>query len=141
MAVERTLGLIKPDATARDLTGAIVARYEEEGFEILGFKKLQLSREEAQAFYAVHRERPFYDSLCDFMTSGPIVALALQRENAIAHLREVMGATNPEDAAEGTIRKLYGESIERNSVHGSDGPETAAFELALFFSERELLTD
>lgn len=139
MAVERTLAMIKPDATARNLGGAILSRYEEEGFQILAIKKLRLVREEAEAFYAVHAERPFFGSLCGFMSSGPIFAVALQRENAIAHLRGVMGATNPEDAAEGTIRALYAESIERNSVHGSDAPATAAQELAFFFSGRELL--
>lgn len=139
MAVERTLGLIKPDATARGLVGKILARYEDEGFEIRGMKLLRLTRNEARAFYAVHRERPFYDSLTEFMSSGPIVALALERENAIARLRAVMGATDPDDAADGTIRAEFAESIERNSVHGSDAPETAAEELAFFFSERELL--
>lgn len=139
MAVERTLGLIKPDATARGLVGKILARYEDEGFEIRGMKLLRLTRDEARAFYAVHRERPFYDSLTEFMSSGPIVALALERENAIARLRAVMGATDPDDAADGTIRAEFAESIERNSVHGSDAPETAAEELAFFFSERELL--
>lgn len=139
MAVERTLGLIKPDAVGRGLIGAILARYEDEGFTLLGLKLLRLSKADARAFYAVHRERPFYDSLTDFMSSGPIVALALQRDGAIAHLREVMGATDPEDAAEGTIRALHAESIERNCVHGSDAPETAAAELAFFFAELELL--
>ena len=139
MSVERTLAMIKPDATRRNLTGAILARYEQEGFEILGLKRLRLSRDDARAFYAVHAERPFYDSLTEFMSSGPIVAVVLQRDNAIAHLREVMGATNPEEAAENTIRKLYAESLEANSVHGSDAPETAAVEIAFFFSERELL--
>jgi nucleoside-diphosphate kinase len=139
MPVERTLAMIKPDAVRRNLIGKIIARYEEEGFEVLGLEKLRLSRDDARAFYAVHAERPFYDSLTEFMSSGPICALVLQREHAIAKLREVMGATNPEDAAEGTIRALYAESIEANSVHGSDAPETAAVEIAFFFSERELL--
>lgn len=139
MAVERTLALIKPDATRRNLTGKIIARYEEEGFEVLGLKRLRLSRDDARAFYAVHAERPFYDSLTEFMSSGPIVALVLQRENAVKHLREVMGATNPAEAAAGTIRALHAESLEANSVHGSDAPETAAVEIPFFFSERELL--
>lgn len=139
MAVERTLAMIKPDATTRGLGGQILARYEDEGFEIVALEKLELTRQEAEAFYAVHRERPFFDSLCSFMTSGPIIAVCLERENAIARLREVMGATNPEEADEGTIRELYAESIERNSVHGSDAAETAATEIAFFFSGRELL--
>jgi nucleoside-diphosphate kinase len=138
MAVERTLAMIKPDATRRNLTGKIIARYEDEGFEVVGLKRLRLSRDDARAFYAVHAERPFYDSLTEFMSSGPIVALVLQRDNAVKHLREVMGATNPAEAAEGTIRALYAESLEANSVHGSDAPETAAAEIAFFFSEREL---
>jgi nucleoside-diphosphate kinase len=139
MAVESTLALIKPDATRRNLTGKIIARYEDEGFEVVGLKKLRLSRDDARAFYAVHAERPFYDSLTEFMSSGPIVALVLRRDNAVKHLREVMGATNPAEAAEGTIRALYAESLEANSVHGSDAPETAAVEIAFFFTERELL--
>jgi len=139
MAVESTLALIKPDATRRNLTGKIIARYEDEGFEVVGLKKLRLSRDDARAFYAVHAERPFYDSLTEFMSSGPIVALVLRRDNAVKHLREVMGATNPAEAAEGTIRALYAESLEANSVHGSDAPETAAAEISFFFTERELL--
>ena len=139
MSVERTLAMIKPDATRRNLIGKIIAHYEQEGFEVVGLKKLRLSRDDARAFYAVHAERPFFDSLTEFMSSGPICALVLERDNAIAHLREVMGATNPADAAEGTIRALYAESLEANSVHGSDAPETAAVEIAFFFSERELL--
>jgi nucleoside-diphosphate kinase len=139
MAVESTLALVKPDATRRNLTGKIIARYEDEGFEVVGLKKLRLSRDDARAFYAVHAERPFYDSLTEFMSSGPIVALVLRRDNAVKHLREVMGATNPAEAAEGTIRALYAESLEANSVHGSDAPETAAVEIAFFFTERELL--
>jgi nucleoside-diphosphate kinase len=140
MAVERTLAMIKPDATRRNLTGKIIARYEDEGFEILGLKRLRLSRDDARTFYVVHAERPFYDSLTEFMSSGPIVALVLQRDNAVKHLREVMGATNPAEAAEGTIRALWAESLEANSVHGSDAPETAAAEIAFFFTERELLS-
>lgn len=139
MAVERTLAMIKPDAMRRNLSGKIIAHYESEGFEVVALKKLRLSLDEARAFYAVHAERPFYDSLTEFMSSGKICALVLQRDNAIAHLREVMGATNPEEAAEGTIRALYAESLEANSVHGSDAQETAAVEIAFFFSDRELL--
>lgn len=139
MTVERTLALIKPDATGRNLGGKILAHYEDEGFEILSLKKLRLTRAEAEAFYAVHAQRPFFDSLCEFMTSGHVFAVALEREDAVAHLRKVMGATNPEDAEEDTIRALFAESIERNSVHGSDAPATAAQELAFFFSGRELL--
>ena len=139
MAVQRTLAMIKPDATARSLGGKILARYEEEGFAILAIKKLRLSEAEARAFYVVHRERPFYASLCTFMCSGPIFAVALEREDAVAHLRAVMGATDPAQAAPGTIRALYAESIERNSVHGSDAPATAAEEIAFFFTRRDLL--
>ena len=139
MSVQRTLAMIKPDAVSRGDAGKILAHYEGEGFAVVACKKTQLTRAEAEAFYAVHSERPFYGDLCDFMTSGPIYAVALERENAIAHLREVMGATNPAEAAEGTIRALYAENIERNSVHGSDAPETAAEELAFHFSGRELL--
>ena len=139
MALEMTLAMIKPDATARNLAGKILAHYEQEGFRVVACKKTRLSREEAEAFYAVHRARPFFGSLVDFMTSGPIFAAALERDNAIAYLREVMGATNPAEAAEGTIRALYAENIERNSAHGSDAPETAAAELAFHFLGRELL--
>ena len=139
MAIERTLGMIKPDAVSRGLIGKIVGRYEEEGFTILGMRVLRLSKRQAEAFYAVHSERPFYGSLTDMMSSGPIVALALEREDAITGLRAVMGATNPEEAAEGTIRALYALDIERNSVHGSDAPETAAVELRFFFRESEFI--
>ena len=139
MAVERTIALIKPDAVRRSLIGKIIAHYETEGFEVVALEKLHLRLDEARAFYAVHAERPFYDSLTESMSAGPICALVLERDDAIKHLREVMGATNPEEAAEGTIRALYAESLEANSVHGSDAPETAAVEIAFFFSERELL--
>jgi nucleoside-diphosphate kinase len=138
MSEERTLALIKPDATSRNLIGRIIAHYEAEGFEVIGLRKLHLTLDDARAFYAVHAERSFYDSLTEFMSSGPICALVLQRDNAIAHLREVMGATNPEEAAEGTIRALYAKSLEANSVHGSDAPETAVTEIDFFFSEEEL---
>ena len=139
MPAERTLAMIKPDATGRNLIGKIIAHYEAEGFEVVGLKRLRLSLDDARAFYAVHAERPFYDSLTEFMSSGPICALVLQRDNAIAHLREVMGATNPEEAAAGTIRALYAKSLEANSVHGSDAQETAATEINFFFSQEELL--
>lgn len=139
MAVQRTLAMIKPDAVERGDAGKILAHYEAEGFSIVACRKTRLTRAEAEAFYAVHSERPFYGDLCDFMTSGPIYAVALDREDAIAHLREVMGATNPAEAAEGTIRALYAENIERNSVHGSDAPETAAEELSFHFAGRDLL--
>jgi len=139
MAVERTLSIIKPDATRRNLTGRINARFEEAGLRIVAQKRLRLSRELAEAFYEVHRERPFYDSLCSFMTSGPVVVQVLEGEGAVDRNREVMGATNPADAAEGTIRKEFAESIEANSVHGSDAPETAAREIAFFFSGIEIV--
>ncbi len=139
MAVERTLSIIKPDATARNLTGSINARFEEAGLRIVAQRRLQLSRVEAEAFYDVHRGRPFFDELCAFMSSGPIVAQVLEGENAIARNREVMGATNPADAAEGTIRRDFAESIGENSVHGSDAPETAASEIRFFFSDREIV--
>ncbi len=138
MAVERTLSIIKPDATRRNLTGAINARIEQAGLRIVAQKRLKLTREQAEAFYAVHRERPFFDSLCRFMTSGPVVVQVLEGEDAIARYREVMGATDPAKAAPGTIRKDFAESIEANSVHGSDGPETAAREVAFFFAEIEI---
>ncbi len=139
MPAERTLAMIKPDATSRNLIGKIIAHYEAEGFEVVGLKRLRLTRDDARAFYAVHAGRPFYESLTEFMSSGPICALVLQRDNAIVHLREVMGATNPDEAAEGTIRALYAKSLEANSVHGSDAPETAVTEIKFFFSEEELL--
>ncbi len=139
MAIEKTLAIIKPDATARGITGKIIDRIEQEGFTIRAMRKLSLSKEDAQAFYAVHRERPFFDSLTEFMSSGPVVVLCLEREGAIAKWREVMGATNPADAAEGTLRKLYAVDLEKNSVHGSDAPETAAEETAFFFSGLEML--
>jgi len=139
MAIEQTLAMIKPDATARDLTGKILARIEEEGFKIVAMKRLRLSKLQAEAFYAVHRERPFFGDLTEFMSSGPIVAICMEREEAIVKWREVMGATNPENAAEGTLRKLYALDVEKNSCHGSDAPETAAVEKAFFFSGIEML--
>ncbi len=139
MAIERTLSIIKPDATRRNITGKIGAALEEAGLRIVAQKRLRLTRERAQAFYAVHKERPFYDDLCRFMTSGPVVVQVLEGEAAIEKNREVMGATNPAEAAPGTIRALYAESIEANSVHGSDSPETAAIEIPFFFSEDEIV--
>lgn len=139
MAVERTLSIIKPDATRRNLTGAINHRFEDAGLRIVAQKRIQLTRPQAEAFYAVHKERPFFGDLCDFMISGPVVVQVLEGEGAIAKNREVMGATNPANADEGTIRKDFAESIEANSVHGSDAPETAAVEIAYFFSGLELV--
>lgn len=134
MAVERTLSIIKPDATRRNLTGQINARLEAAGLRIVAQRRIHMTRAQAEAFYAVHRERPFYGSLCDFMTSGPVVVQVLEGENAVGRNREVMGATNPADADEGTIRKDFAESLEANSVHGSDSVENAAIEVAFFFS-------
>ena len=139
MAFERTFAMIKPDAVANRHVGEILAFVEENGFQIVGMKIQRIARHEADAFYAVHRERPFFKGLVEFMTEGPIVVMVLQREDAIAKWREIMGATNPANAAEGTIRKRFAENIERNSVHGSDAPETAAVEIPFFFSASELL--
>jgi nucleoside-diphosphate kinase len=138
MAIERTLSILKPDATRRNLTGKINARFEESGLRIVAQKRLQLSEALAGAFYAVHRERPFYRDLVKFMTSGPVVVQVLEGENAVARNREIMGATNPTNAAAGTIRKDFAESIEANSVHGSDSAENAAGEIAFFFAESEI---
>lgn len=138
MALERTLSIIKPDATERGLTNDINKVFEEHGFTIVAQKELTLSKEQAEGFYAVHKERPFYNDLVSFMMSGPVVVQVLEREDAVAKNREVMGATNPADAAEGTIRKMFAENIERNSVHGSDSLENAKTEIAFFFSEDEL---
>ncbi|HEX2527489.1 MAG TPA: nucleoside-diphosphate kinase [Geminicoccus sp.] len=139
MALERTFSIIKPDATRRNLTGAINAVIEKGGLRIVAQKRLQLSKAQAEAFYGVHRERPFFGSLVEFMTSGPVVVQVLEGENAVARYREVMGATNPANAAEGTIRKLFAESIEANSAHGSDSPENAAIEIAFFFAGIEIV--
>ncbi|MDE0539211.1 MAG: nucleoside-diphosphate kinase [Rhodospirillales bacterium] len=139
MAVERTLSIIKPDATRRNLTGRINARFEEAGLRIVAQRRVRLTREQAERFYDVHAERAFFDDLCDFMISGPVVVQVLEGEDAIAKNREVMGATNPANADDGTIRKDFAESIEANSVHGSDAPETAAREIAFFFSELEIV--
>ncbi len=138
MAAERTLSIIKPDATRRNLTGRINSKFEEAGLRIVAQKRLQLTQAQAGAFYAVHKERPFYKDLVSFMTSGPVVAQVLEGENAVARNREVMGATNPANAAEGTIRKEFAESIEANSVHGSDSAENAAIEIAFFFAGIEI---
>ena len=139
MAATRTLSIIKPDATRRNLTGAINQRFEAAGLRIVAQKRLRLGRETAEAFYDVHRERPFFDSLCAFMTSGPVVVQVLEGEDAVARNREVMGATNPAEAAEGTIRKDFAESIEANSTHGSDSPENAGIEIAYFFAELDIV--
>ncbi len=139
MAVERTLSIIKPDATRRNLTGQINARFEEAGLRVVAQRRLRLSRGQAEGFYAVHKERSFFGDLCDFMCSGPVVAQVLEGENAIERNREIMGATNPANAAEGTIRKDFAESIEANSVHGSDSPENAAIEIAFFFSALDIV--
>ncbi len=139
MALERTFGIIKPDAVAKGQAGEILTMIEENGFRILGLKMQRLGKQEAEAFYAVHRERPFFAGLLKFMIEGPVVVLVLEREGAIAKWRDLMGATNPANAAEGTIRKRFAENIERNCVHGSDAPETAAQEIPFFFSGIELL--
>lgn len=139
MAIERTFSIIKPDATRRNLTGAINARFEEAGLRIIAQKRLQLTRAQAEAFYAVHKARPFFNDLCTFMTSGPVVVQVLEGENAVARNRELMGATDPAKADAGTIRKDFAESIEANSVHGSDAPETAAQEIAFFFAGLEIV--
>jgi len=139
MAVQRTFSIIKPDATKRNLTGAIAAKFEEAGLRIIASKRIQLSLAQAQEFYGVHKDRPFFGELTEFMVSEPIVVQVLEGEDAIAKNREVMGATNPADAADGTIRKEFALSIGENSVHGSDAPETAAEEIAFFFSGLELV--
>jgi nucleoside-diphosphate kinase len=139
MAIERTLSIIKPDATRRNLTGQINARLEAAGLRIVAQRRLRLARAQAEAFYAVHKERPFYRSLCEFMTSGPVVAQVLQGEDAVERNRAVMGATDPAKAEPGTIRKDFAESIEANSVHGSDAPDTAAKEIAFFFAESDIV--
>lgn len=139
MAVQRTFSIIKPDATKRNLTGKIVAKFEDAGLRVVASKRIHLSKAQAGQFYAVHAERPFYDELCEFMASEPIVVQVLEGEDAVAKNREVMGATNPSEAADGTIRKEFALSIGENSVHGSDAPETAAEEIAFFFSGLELV--
>jgi nucleoside-diphosphate kinase len=137
--MSRTFSIIKPDAVRKGDAGAILAVIDKAGFKIVAVKKLFLSKSQAQGFYAVHAQRPFFDSLTTFMSSGTIIALVLEKENAIADLRKLMGATNPKDAAEGTIRKQFASSIEENAIHGSDGDETAAFEIGYFFAGYELI--
>lgn len=139
MALERTFSIIKPDATRRNLTGKIIDRFESAGLCVIASKRVWLSKAQAEGFYAVHKERPFFNDLVSFMISGPVVLQVLEGENAIAKNREIMGATNPANAAEGTIRKDFAESIEANSVHGSDAPETAAQEIAYFFAGIEIV--
>ncbi len=139
MATERTLSIIKPDGTKRNLVGKILARFEEKGLKIAAVKRLQLTRAQAEGFYAVHRERPFFASLVESMTTAPVVVSVLEGDNAIKLNREIMGATNPKDAAKGTIRADFAKSIEANTVHGSDAPETAAFEIRYFFNSSELI--
>ncbi|MCB9675402.1 MAG: nucleoside-diphosphate kinase [Alphaproteobacteria bacterium] len=138
MAIERTFSIIKPDAVERNLIGKIVARFEEEGLRIAAMRKQHLSREEAEGFYAVHKARPFFGELVEFMTRSPVVVMILEGENAVVRNREIMGATNPADAAPGTIRKLFAKSIGENSVHGSDSAENAAIECAYFFRTTEI---
>jgi len=139
MPIEQTFAIIKPDAVSSGHTGQIIAMIEKAGFRIRGMKMTRLSKQQAEGFYEVHREKPFFPGLVTFMTEGPVVVLVLERDNAIKHWREVMGATNPANAAEGTIRKHFAKNIERNAVHGSDAPETAAVEITFFFSMAELI--
>jgi nucleoside-diphosphate kinase len=139
MAIERTLSIIKPDATARNITGRINQRFEDQGLRIVAQKRVRLSEDQAKDFYAVHKERPFYQDLVNFMISGPIVVQVLEGENAIAKNREIMGPTNPANAEEGTIRGDFADSIEANTVHGSDAPETAAEEIRFFFSDIDIV--
>ncbi|MFN3943983.1 MAG: nucleoside-diphosphate kinase [Allosphingosinicella sp.] len=139
MATERTFSIIKPDATRRNLTGAVTKMLEDAGLRVVASKRIRMSREQAEGFYAVHKERPFFNDLVEFMISGPVVVQVLEGENAVARNREVMGATNPAQADEGTIRKTYAESIEANSVHGSDSPENAKIEIDYFFGADEIV--
>lgn len=139
MAIEQTLSIIKPDATARNLTGKIIAKFEEAGLRVVAQKRVRWKKKDARLFYKVHKDRPFYKDLVEFMTSGPIVIQVLEGENAVAKNREVMGATNPKDAAPGTIRAEFAENIERNSVHGSDSPENAKKEIKLCFKKAEIV--
>jgi len=139
MAVERTLSILKPDVTRRNITGKVIAKLEEAGLRIIAQKRIRMTREQAEKFYAVHEARPFFNDLCEFMTSGPVVVQALEGEDAVAKNREIMGATNPANAAPGTIRKEFAESVEANSVHGSDSLENAKIEVAFFFKSEELV--
>jgi nucleoside-diphosphate kinase len=138
MAVERTLSIIKPDAVARNVIGEIYAMFEKEGLKIIAARMMRLSKERAEGFYAVHKERPFFNDLVEFMTSGPVIVQVLEGENAIAKHREVMGATNPQEAAPGTIRATFATSIDENACHGSDAPETAAVEISYFFTDEDI---
>ncbi|MBW1974522.1 MAG: nucleoside-diphosphate kinase [Deltaproteobacteria bacterium] len=138
--MERTLSIIKPDAVSKAVIGKIIDWFERKGIRIVAMKMVRMSKEQAEAFYAVHKDKPFYDSLTDFMSSGPVVVMVLEGENVIQKNREIMGATNPKDAAPGTIRKEFATDVEKNAVHGSDSPETAKQEIAFFFSEYELLS-
>ncbi|MEJ2508952.1 MAG: nucleoside-diphosphate kinase [Gammaproteobacteria bacterium] len=138
MAIERTLSIIKPDGVAKNIIGEIYTRFEKAGLKIVAARMLHLSREQAEGFYAVHKERPFFKDLVEFMTSGPVMVQALEGEDAIAKNRELMGATNPKDAAPGTIRADFAKTVDENVVHGSDGPDTAATEIAFFFKDEEL---
>ena len=139
MAVTRTFSIIKPDATRRNLTGAITKMLEDAGLRVVASKRIRMTRDQAEGFYGVHRDRPFFNDLCAFMTSGPVVVQVLEGENAVLKNREVMGATNPADAAEGTIRKAHAESIEANSVHGSDSDDNARIEIDFFFKPDEIV--
>ena len=139
MAATRTFSIIKPDATRRNLTGAVTKMLEDAGLRVVASKRIHMTREQAEGFYAVHKERPFFGELCEFMTSGPVVVQVLEGEDAVKRNREVMGATNPKDAGEGTIRKVYAESIEANSVHGSDSDENARIEIDYFFKPDEIV--
>ena len=139
MALERTFSIIKPDATRRNITGKVISKLEEGGLRVVASKRIHMSREQAEGFYGVHRERPFFGELVDFMMSGPVVVQVLEGENAVARNREIMGATNPAEAAAGTIRANFAESIGENSVHGSDGPDTARDEIKFFFTDDEIV--
>jgi nucleoside-diphosphate kinase len=137
--MERTLVLAKPDAVRKNVVGKIISRFEEEGFKLVALKKLKLTKEQAGKFYIVHKERPFYEELCEFMSSGPIVAMVWEGENVISKVREIMGATDPSKAEEGTLRRLYGTNVGENAVHGSDSPESAKYEIPFFFSGLEIV--
>jgi nucleoside-diphosphate kinase len=139
MALERTFSIIKPDATRRNITGKVITKLEDGGLRVIASKRIHMTREQAEGFYSVHKERPFFGELVDFMRSGPVVVQVLEGENAVARNREIMGATNPADAEAGTIRAEYAESIGENSVHGSDAPETAKEEIAFFFTDAEIV--
>lgn len=139
MSIQRTLSIVKPDAVARNLIGSIDARFERAGLRIVAMRRIKLSKEQAQKFYEVHKDKAFYDSLCEYMSSGPVVVQVLSGENAVIKNREIMGATNPANAEIGTIRRDFGESIEHNAVHGSDSPENAEIEIAFFFSKLDII--